>query len=128
MTEHGCNSTQYRGVCVAEKIADYCEAIVNMANLCKPGLRCCVSRNTFGDKIPSNLVYPNKTKSNSSYIEQRITPSPFENTHIKKTTPTPLKKCDGECVGDFFALFCDNIDAEAECPNEGSCCLISSVS
>ncbi|XP_018571287.1 serine proteinase stubble isoform X2 [Anoplophora glabripennis] len=127
VVERGCNSSQYRGVCVAEKISDYCEAIVNVANLCKPGLKCCVSRNTFGDKIPSNLVYPNKTKSNSSYIEQRTTVNPFEKTHVKKTTPAPstLKKCDGECVGDFFALFCDNIDTEAECPNEGSCCLIS---
>ncbi|KAJ8923868.1 hypothetical protein NQ315_010450 [Exocentrus adspersus] len=131
VTGYGCNSSQYRGVCVAEKIADYCEAILNIGNLCKPGLKCCVSSNTFGDKIPVTLVYPNKTKNNNnySYIEQRTTPHPTLTTNplLTKTTTVPsvLKNCEGECVGDFFALFCDNIDTEAECPNEGSCCITS---
>lgn len=34
-----------------------------------------------------------------------------------------LNECEGECVSGLFALFCDDIDANAFCPNEGSCCM-----
>lgn len=33
------------------------------------------------------------------------------------------KQCRGECVSGLFALFCDDLDSEAFCPNEGSCCI-----
>lgn len=32
-------------------------------------------------------------------------------------------ECSGDCVNGLIALFCDDIDAEAYCPNEGSCCI-----
>ncbi|KAG5880629.1 hypothetical protein JTB14_022570 [Gonioctena quinquepunctata] len=133
---YACNSSQYKGVCVAEKIADYCEAILNTDNLCKSGLKCCVSSVTFDGKLPPNLIYPNKTKSNYTKIETRTTPKPVTTTtHFKKTTtvattfkPPILKECSGECVSGLFALFCDDIDSEANCPNEGSCCITTPVS
>lgn len=33
--------------------------------------------------------------------------------------------CAGDCVGSFVSLFCDDLDAEAFCPNEGTCCKTS---
>ncbi|XP_028982605.1 protein masquerade-like [Diachasma alloeum] len=48
-------------------------------------------------------------------------------TKITVTTqrpePPPQKPCTGECTSGFFALFCDNIDGEADCPDGGSCCI-----
>lgn len=38
------------------------------------------------------------------------------------------RPCDGECVSGLFALFCDELDQEAYCPNEGSCCVTSESS
>ncbi|XP_060537033.1 protein masquerade isoform X2 [Cylas formicarius] len=122
------------GVCVAERIADYCEAILNTENLCKTGLRCCVSSDSFGDKPPADLIIPNKTKPSFTKIETRTTPKP--STTIATTTahmvkvnvattyrPNILKPCNGECVSGLYALFCDDIDTDADCPNEGSCCI-----
>lgn len=52
------------GVCVAERIADYCEAVLNVLDLCKPGLRCCVSRDSYGDgELPPNLVLMDRNGS-----------------------------------------------------------------
>lgn len=34
-----------------------------------------------------------------------------------------FNECEGECVGGLFALFCDDIDTDAFCPNEGQCCV-----
>lgn len=34
-----------------------------------------------------------------------------------------LKECEGECMNGILAIFCDDIDSEAFCPNEGSCCI-----
>jgi hypothetical protein len=34
-----------------------------------------------------------------------------------------FNECEGECVSGLFALFCDDIDTNAFCPNEGSCCM-----
>lgn len=123
------------GVCVAERIADYCEAILTTEDLCKPSLKCCVSSDAFGDKIPPNLIIPNKTKTNYTRTEVRTTPKPpSTTTHSIRTPPSqekhpslkqPPKPCRGECVSGLFALFCDDIDSEAECPSEGSCCITS---
>ncbi|XP_028145713.2 protein masquerade [Diabrotica virgifera virgifera] len=128
-----CNSTEFKGVCVAENIANYCEAILNTNDLCTPGLRCCVSSVTFGDKLPSNLIYPNKTKTNYTRIETRTTHRPHSSTTypVKKTTvsqPVTLKECNGECVSGLFALFCDDIDSDADCENGASCCITEPVS
>jgi len=123
------------GVCVANRISDYCEAIINTEDLCKPGLSCCVSSDAFGDKVPPNLIIPNKTKQNITRNEVRTTPKPKQSTttesfvkttlaHVHQTKqPPPTNKCHGECVSGLFALFCDDIDATAECPDEGSCCI-----
>lgn len=116
---------------MAERIADYCEAILTTEDLCKTGLRCCVSSDLYGDKIPSNVIIPNKTKTNYTKVEVKTTPKPSTTTLIAKTAATPAparpKPCTGECVSGFFAIFCDDIDTEAECPAEGSCCITAPV-
>lgn len=43
---------------------------------------------------------------------------PLTTNHVEQK-----KKCRGECVGDLIALFCDGIDSEAFCPDDGSCCM-----
>ena len=37
------------GVCVAERISCFCEAILDVDNLCKSDLRCCVAKKLFED-------------------------------------------------------------------------------
>ena len=52
------------GVCVAERIADYCEAVLDVSDLCKPGLRCCVSRDAYADgELPEKLVLMDRNGS-----------------------------------------------------------------
>jgi hypothetical protein len=55
-----------------------------------------------------------------------VTPRPYSTTlRPAPTSPRPLQPCRGECVGGLFALFCDDIDSEANCPDDGSCCVTS---
>lgn len=42
-----------------------------------------------------------------------------------KETPGNQNECAGDCVNGLIALFCDDVDADAFCPNEGSCCITS---
>ncbi|KAL3290114.1 hypothetical protein HHI36_023481 [Cryptolaemus montrouzieri] len=123
-----------RGVCVAERISDYCEAILDAPDLCKPGLRCCVSSDAYGDKAPPNLIIPSKEKNNNTKSEVQITTRPPQTTVAQPqrqpppppSRPTrPPKPCNGECISGIFAIICDDIDSEAECPNEGTCCITS---
>lgn len=120
--------------------------------LCKSGTKCCVSRDIYPDKPPADLYVPtahfdsnkNKTTTPKPYpkttekvtheepLKSKTNPAP------KPTKPTPPKlktaqqtnqqgtvhkSCEGECVNGLFALFCDDVDSEAFCPNEGSCCV-----
>jgi len=39
-----------------------------------------------------------------------------------------LKECEGECMNGIFAIFCDDIDSDAFCPGEGSCCVTGGAS
>mgnify|MGYP007016989185 FL=1 len=61
------------GVCVAERIADYCEAVLNVNDLCKPGLRCCVSSDVYSENKQQNLTIINKngTKPSDSDVTVR---------------------------------------------------------
>lgn len=43
-------------------------------------------------------------------------------------TQNKRKQCRGECVSGLFALFCDDLDADAFCPGEASCCVTGSES
>lgn len=49
------------GVCVANRISEYCEAALDVAELCRSGLRCCVSGDLFldVDEPPKEFVLLN---------------------------------------------------------------------
>ncbi|XP_076163213.1 trypsin-like serine protease domain-containing protein masquerade isoform X1 [Ptiloglossa arizonensis] len=143
------------GICMAERIADYCDAVLVIDTLCKPGYKCCVSRDAFGDSPPPELLVIDRT--NSSRFDEKTGistsyKSPPSSTTVRPNTSTltsvatstavtigtmtnqPIttmrpkitvkKPCKGECVSGFFALLCDKVDGEAECPDDGSCCII----
>ncbi|XP_053975845.1 protein masquerade isoform X3 [Hylaeus volcanicus] len=150
------NSTKTcSGICMAERIADYCDAVLVIDSLCKPGYKCCVSRDAFGDTPPPELLVIDRTNSsrvdektgvstlykgplspttarpNSSISTSMVTTTPATTGTMAKqptTTTRPKitvkKPCKGECVSGFFALLCDKVDGEAECPDDGSCCII----
>lgn len=111
-------------------MADYCEAILNIKDLCEPGMRCCVSRNSFGEQIPPNLIFPNKTRGSITKIEPKATIPPstvsykYQNVITTTPKPVPINSCKGDCVGTFAALFCENIDSEATCPDDDTCCVV----
>lgn len=113
------------GVCVAERIADYCEAVLKVKDLCKPGLKCCVSNDAYGDnKQDQNLVIMNKNNTRPSESSGSSTTSrPQSRPEDKNTAKPSVKPCRGECVSGLFALFCDDIDENAVCPEDGSCCI-----
>ena len=41
------------GVCVADRLSGFCEAILNVDGICKPDLKCCVSKQLFNGKLPA---------------------------------------------------------------------------
>ncbi|XP_052889416.1 protein masquerade [Anopheles moucheti] len=154
------NNSSCPGVCVADRIAEYCEAYLTTAGLCKSGSKCCVSRDIYPDNPPDELYIPtahfdaktNKTTTPKPYGKTTERPHTTEEPIKSKTNPTQkptpkptkpipsklkttsatlgnngqgpvFKECEGECVNGLFALFCDDLDSEAFCPNEGSCCI-----
>lgn len=109
-------------MCVAERITGYCDAILTTEDLCKPDQRCCVSSDAYGDKLPPNLIIPNKNISRATTIRPQTTSAMYKTTKPVTKPPKPSKQCNGKCVNIFDAFFCDNINTEAECPDEGTCC------
>lgn len=115
--------------------------------MCKTGSKCCVPRDNYPDKLPADLRIPNG-HNNQTIMGKPTKPNipPLTNSHaqrpkpVKTNTSRPTKPqepsregiegnqisprpCDGECVSGLFALFCDELDSEAYCPNELSCCV-----
>lgn len=126
------------GVCVAERIADYCEAVLNVTEMCKTGLRCCVSKDAFAGAEHLVVLDRNSTRISVSNAPHRPPPPPPPSTTTVATTttasaqsaaapPPPVgsKQCRGECVSGLFALFCDDVDADAYCPGEDSSCCVT---
>ena len=118
---------------MAERLAGFCEAILDISDVCASNMKCCVSKQMFNDgNTPSELVIPNRNKNtqtqNNKPVEVTTTSTPRS-----EPTPTPDKKnptpgsCQGTCVTGFFALLCDEIDRKAECPGNGRCCLTKKV-
>lgn len=153
---------------MAERIADYCDAVLIIETLCKPGYKCCVSRDAFGDFPPPELLVIDRMnssrydeKNGSGVFSEISSPSTTMKSNVALSTdasataiatmmttlttattmttkqpstitmttrPTlPLKLCKGKCTNVLSALFCDNIDGDADCPADGSvltvCCI-----
>jgi len=134
------------GVCVADRISCFCEAILDIDDLCKPSLRCCVAKKIFDEEDkPKQLIIPKedeRCQDNSDKIEKKED-EPTELMETAETTTAiqvvkeesttkpvkpkfeiPLeKRCKGTCVTGFFSLLCDEIDKSAICPGSGRCCI-----
>lgn len=65
---------------------------------------------------------PPKTTKRPNVIPQSTKPSK-QAVAQHKETPSNQNECSGDCVNGLIALFCDDVDADAFCPNEGSCCI-----
>ncbi|XP_063982791.1 protein masquerade-like [Diachasmimorpha longicaudata] len=131
------------GLCIEARLTNYCEAILDIDNLCtKPEHRCCVSKDAFGgnpppgfyviDRSKGNITKEDKIGEKAASTARPTAPSPVPATTPSTTTttqrPKPVQRtpCKGECVNGLFALFCDNIDREADCPGGESCCITES--
>ena len=102
------------GVCVAERLSGFCEAILNVDDLCKSNLRCCVSKETYDDDAPGALFIPNGSKPPPP-VKRKTTKKP----KVNRRKPPKRKggdDCKGTCVTGFFALLCEDIDKSVECP------------
>ncbi|XP_039149313.1 protein masquerade isoform X2 [Drosophila simulans] len=185
------------GVCVADRIAEYCEAYLTSDGLCKEGTKCCVSLDEYSNgKLPKDIYIPAKHMSNlkpNQTLSEKSAPAKSSSTSTSTTTTTTsttttpeparinnsspkptkhkkhpttttteaaeeeeeqeteedgeeeepplsnklksgqgqgqvLKECEGECMNGIFAIFCDDIDSDAFCPGEGSCCVTGGAS
>merc|ERR1712141_314441 len=114
------------GVCVAERLSGFCEAILNIQGLCKDSLRCCVAKQIFNGNYPEELIIPS-----GGEIPDLPTPLPQKQTTTTKATTTTTRRttpkttkspnkhsgpprsdtgnggteqCMGTCVTGFFAL------------------------
>ncbi|XP_055373211.1 protein masquerade [Condylostylus longicornis] len=151
------------GVCVADRIAEYCEAYLTTLNLCKFGTKCCVSLDEYSfGKYPKDLYVPanhmnNKTLTTTlkpyaktteitkfkhsnakptKNVQKKIITTTVESSLVDDDDDLPdeddnmktaLKECEGECITGIFALFCDDIDSNAFCAGEGSCCITGNI-
>lgn len=118
------------GVCVAERLSGFCEAILDLDGLCKSDLKCCVAKTVFGSNPPPELIIPGEKDE-----EKKPGSSTKVTTPRPTTTRSPPRnnvsengsKCRGTCVTGFFALLCDEIDRSAACPGGGRCCITKRV-
>lgn len=117
---------------MAERIADYCEAVLNVTEMCKTGLRCCVSKDAFVGAEHLVVLDRNSTRISVNNAPHRPPPTSVTTTTTTMATsmatvapPLGSKPCRGECVSGLFALFCDDVDANAYCPGEDSSCCIT---
>ena len=121
------------GVCVAERLAGFCEAILEIDQICSSSMKCCVSKQIFDGKLPPELVIPSKSGGGSSNaVEVTTTSSPRSPQRPQSTSQPAIKQdqgstCSGACVSGLFALLCDGIDRTAICPNNGKCCITEKV-
>ncbi|CAB4065789.1 Serine protease hepsin,Protein masquerade [Lepeophtheirus salmonis] len=108
---NGSGTPSCPGVCVAQRLANFCEAILDVNQLCKSDLRCCVAKRFPAAAIP--VAETTTTTTRRPPPRPKRPPPRQDNSHI----------CRGTCVTGFFALLCDEIDQRAPCPGNGRCCI-----
>lgn len=59
------------GVCVADRIADYCEAYLKTPNLCKSGTKCCVAKDSYMDNPDLRVLIGSQNSSKTSAKPQK---------------------------------------------------------
>ncbi|XP_063366342.1 protein masquerade [Cydia amplana] len=105
------------GTCVENRLTQYCEAYLTSRDLCVSGRLCCVAKDGYGDRRPSDLVVPSENKKHTKRPSTALT-----TTTAPSKYKGPTRKCRGDCISGLFALLCDHVDEEAYCPGEGTCC------
>merc|ERR1712150_277329 len=83
------------GVCVADRISCFCEAILDIPSLCKENLRCCVAKKIFGsENTPEELIFPKedkRCKSGSSDEEEDEEEEEEDEEEIMETSESKNK-------------------------------------
>ncbi|XP_063538843.1 protein masquerade, partial [Cydia strobilella] len=109
------------GTCVENRLTQYCEAYLTSRDLCVSGRLCCVAKDGYGDRRPSDLVVPSENKKHTNRPSNALT-----TTTAPSKYKGPTRKCRGDCISGLFALLCDHVDEDAYCPGEGTCCATDS--
>ncbi|KAI5645902.1 trypsin domain-containing protein [Phthorimaea operculella] len=104
------------GVCVDSGISHYCQAYLSVHDLCVQGKHCCVNMDRYGGKPPPDVVIPNAVKQQTKRPTTALTTTP-------QPKQKPGRKCRGDCISGFFALLCNEVDDNASCPGDATCCL-----
>lgn len=60
------------GVCVADRIADYCEAYLKTPNLCKSGTKCCVAKDSYMDNPDLRVLIGSQNSSKTPVKPQKV--------------------------------------------------------
>ena len=80
------------GVCVAERLSGFCEAILDIPGICASTMKCCVSKQIFeGEKPPEGIVIPSRNKNKDKKPEKpevTTTSSPRSPAQVR-----PLECC-----------------------------------
>lgn len=63
------------GVCVADRIADYCEAYLRTPNLCKGGTKCCVAKDQYMDNPDLRILIGSQNSSKTPGKPQKTSSS-----------------------------------------------------
>ncbi|XP_037074866.1 protein masquerade-like, partial [Pollicipes pollicipes] len=109
------------GVCVAKRLAAYCEAALDLPGVCAADQRCCVAKDLFDgvEDKPEQFVILGKTpKPKPEEPEEEKKPASSAGIEIPEQ-----KKCAGQCVTGLFSYLCDRVDSSVKCGNGGRCCL-----
>lgn len=61
--------TKCSGVCIEERMQNYCDAIVKIEGLCPSTQRCCISRDEFVPNPPKEIYIVDRSKINSTKNE-----------------------------------------------------------
>lgn len=60
------------GVCVADRIAEYCEAYLKTPDLCKSGTKCCVAKDSYMDNPDLRVLIGTQNSSKTPVKPQKV--------------------------------------------------------
>ena len=117
-------------MCVADRISCFCEAILDVTELCKKNLRCCVAKKLYdNESTPKELIIPKNDARCQD--DKAVTDDEEDDLQLSESTTTevlkpvnkerppagqknppgpgndfkeipPEKRCRGTCVTGFF--------------------------
>lgn len=96
------------GVCVADRIADYCEAYLRTPNLCKGGTKCCVAKDQYIDD-PDLRILINTQNSSKAPSKPQKTPEKVSSSSLNM--PIVVLKSLFSHFSTFFVHYLDSFRA-----------------